>query len=103
MPLRPDQSATHFHGRCMRLKVAKLWSPLLVARPSAGWAFGLTFQNEPIRLALRLAVFAVAFYVAYRFGMSFSQAAASPFWFPDSVLLCALLMTPPRHWWRFIL
>jgi two-component system, LuxR family, sensor kinase FixL len=47
--------------------------------------------------------FVVVFYFGYRYGMSFSQAAASPFWFPDSILLCALLMSPPRRWWIFIL
>jgi PAS domain S-box-containing protein len=106
MSLRPDQSVHAFMmAGAMRLKVAKLWSPFVVAQDHvpAGRPFGLTFQNEPMLLALQLAVFAVAFYIAYRFGMSFSQAAASPFWFPDSVLLCALLMAPPRSWWLFIL
>ena len=49
------------------------------------------------------AFFWVAFYVAYHYAMSFSQVCAAPFWFPDSVLLCALLLTPPRFWWVFIL
>jgi PAS domain S-box-containing protein len=35
--------------------------------------------------------------------MSFSQASASPFWFPDAVLLCALLVTQPRRWPLYIL
>jgi PAS domain S-box-containing protein len=35
--------------------------------------------------------------------MSFSQATASHFWFPESVLLCALLLTPRRSWWMFVL
>jgi PAS domain S-box-containing protein len=48
-------------------------------------------------------LFELAFYFAYRYGMSFSNACASPFWFPDSVLLCALLLTPPRRWWLLIL
>ena len=48
-------------------------------------------------------LFEAAFYIAYRYGMSFSQTCASPFWFPDSVLLCALLLSPPRRWWIFIL
>src|SRR5262245_47506568 len=48
-------------------------------------------------------LFQIAFYIAYRFGMSFSQALPSPFWFPDSVLLCALLRAKPRYWWLFIL
>lgn len=55
------------------------------------------------REALSLAVFCGAFYLAYRYGMSFSQASASPFWFPDSVLLCALLVTQPRRWPLYIL
>jgi len=48
-------------------------------------------------------LFLTAYFFAYRFGMSFSEATASPFWFPDSVLLCALLLSPPSRWWLFIL
>ena len=48
-------------------------------------------------------LFVAAFYFAYRYAMSFSQAAASPFWFPDSILLCALLLVPPGRWWMFVL
>jgi two-component system sensor histidine kinase UhpB len=29
-------------------------------------------------------------------------AVPSPFWLPDSVLLCALLLTPARDWWIFV-
>lgn len=47
--------------------------------------------------------FEAAFYVAFLYGMSFSRACASPFWFPDTVLLCALLLSRPRHWWIYIL
>ena len=47
--------------------------------------------------------FELAFYVAYRIGMGFSQVSAAPFWFPDSVLLCALLLTQPRRWWWYVL
>jgi signal transduction histidine kinase len=55
-----------------------------------------------LRLALAFCLFELAFYVAYRYAMAFSQASASPFWFPDSVLLCALLLTRPRHWWLVV-
>lgn len=48
-------------------------------------------------------LFITAYYLAYAYGMSFSQASASPFWFPDSILLCALLYTPSRRWWIFAL
>ena len=71
------------------------WS--VVGHP-ANWA-GATWMRNTCAIAL----FAGAYYLAYRYGMSFSQAAASPFWFPDSVLLCALLFTPPSRWWLFIL
>lgn len=50
-----------------------------------------------------LCLYEAVYYFAYRFGMSFSQASAAPFWFPDAVLLCALLMSPPRLWWLLVL
>src|SRR6516165_7411957 len=56
-----------------------------------------------LRNALELCLFGAAFYFAYRYGMSFSHAMASPFWFPDSVLLCALLLVRPGRWWVIIL
>ena len=52
---------------------------------------------------LAFVVFEAAFFVAYSCAMSFSQSVASPFWFPDSVLLCALLLTRPRVWGVFLL
>ena len=55
------------------------------------------------RTAGAVLFFGIAFYLAYRFGMSFSQARPSPIWFPDAVLLCALLLTPSRLWPMFIL
>jgi signal transduction histidine kinase len=59
------------------------------------------FSIDPQWLGSRVlafVVFEVTFYLAYRYAMSFSQAVASPFWFPDSILLCALLLTRPRYW-----
>jgi len=52
--------------------------------------------------AAELGAFLVAYYVAYMFGMSFSDASSAPFWFPDSVLLCALLVVRPSRWWLYI-
>ena len=60
-------------------------------------------SRASVRALLAFCLFEVTFYFAYRYGMSFSQAFASPFWFPDSVLLCALLLSRPQHWWIFIL
>ena len=38
-------------------------------------------------------VFQLAYFIAYRHAMSLGNATASPFWYPDAVLLCALLVT----------
>ena len=50
------------------------------------------------RSLLAFCCFEIAYFFAYQYGMSFSQAIASPFWFPDSVLLCAFLRARPRWW-----
>src|SRR5215467_904347 len=56
--------------------------------------------NRPV---LGFLLFETAFYFAYQYGRSFSPSFASPFWFPDSILLSALLATHPRRWWIFLL
>jgi PAS domain S-box-containing protein len=56
-----------------------------------------------LKNVLGFCLFGVAFFFAYRYGMSFSYETSSPFWFPDSVLLCALLLVRPRWWWLFVL
>ena len=56
-----------------------------------------------VRAVAAFVIYEVSFYLAYRYGSSFSELVASPFWFPDSVLLCALLLTPTRWWWAFVL
>jgi two-component system, LuxR family, sensor kinase FixL len=66
-------------------------------------AAGTTTRASAVRDLLQLGVFCIAFYVAYRYGMAFSQVSASPFWFPDSVLLCTLLITPSRRWIIYVL
>ncbi|HEX5000604.1 MAG TPA: MASE1 domain-containing protein, partial [Terriglobia bacterium] len=52
---------------------------------------------------LRFGLFEITFFVAYRFGMSFTQSLASPLWFPDAVLLCVLLGSRSGVWWIYIL
>jgi signal transduction histidine kinase len=52
--------------------------------------------------ALRFLLFLPAYWIAYRFGSLFSQTAAAPLWFPDSVLLCWLLSTPSKQWWVYL-
>jgi PAS domain S-box-containing protein len=78
------------------------------------WGLGADDRNQPLlhkwervpaiaRLLAGLCFFEVVFYVAYKYGMAFSPSFGAPFWFPDSVLLCTLLLTSPRHWWIFLL
>src|SRR6185369_4759799 len=59
-------------------------------------------NRAQFRAVVGFCLFELAFYFAYRYGMAFSQACASPFWFPVSILLCALLLNPPKRWWLFI-
>ena len=48
-------------------------------------------------------LFAVAFIVAYRYATFFSFNSPAPLWFPDSVLLCALVVSSRRQWWLYLL
>ncbi len=59
--------------------------------------------STPVRNALAFGLFLLVYFASYRYAMAFSQTVAAPFWFPDSVLLCALLCTPRRWWWLLLL
>jgi two-component system sensor kinase FixL len=48
-------------------------------------------------------VFGLVYYIAYRHAMSLGQETASPFWYPDAVLLSALLVTRQNKWWMYLL
>jgi integral membrane sensor domain MASE1 len=48
-------------------------------------------------------IFGIAYAVAFRYGSHFSETTPAPLWFPDSVLLCALLFAPKRLWLWFLL
>jgi two-component system sensor kinase FixL len=76
-------------------------------RPVRGWTGspsgpGLNFASRSRELAYFL-VFELAYYVAYRHAMSLGNGTASPFWYPDAVLLCALLVTRQKNWWMYLL
>jgi len=71
--------------------VVARWSPWTVIKPVA------------LRNVLGFSAFVLAYGIAYHFGMSFDPAVSAPFWFPDSVLLCALLCTRTRWWWLLLL
>src|SRR5205823_11531629 len=48
-------------------------------------------------------LFEAVFFFSFKYAMAFSQAVPAPFWFPDAVLVFALLITPPRHWWLYFI
>src|SRR5262249_14890504 len=50
-----------------------------------------------------LAIFWVGYFVACKYSRFFSVSSAAPLWFPDSVLLCALLLTPKKRWVWYLL
>lgn len=49
-----------------------------------------------------IALFALAYLAAYGYSSYFAQNVAAPLWFPDSVLLCALLLVPTEKWWFYL-
>jgi PAS domain S-box-containing protein len=70
---------------------------------TAPWSPWTAIRSRPARVVLGSGAFLLAYAVAYHFGMAFSPSVSAPFWFPDSVLLCALLCTPARWWWLLLL
>lgn len=56
-----------------------------------------------LRYLASLCLFAAVYYLAFRGGMAFTAPFSAPLWFPDSIMLCALLLTPARKWWLFLL
>ena len=75
------------NGTGVESTVVGSWSPWAGIRPAA------------LRNVLGAGAFVLAYAIAYHYGMSFSSTVVAPFWFPDSVLLCALLSTRSRWWW----
>jgi signal transduction histidine kinase len=59
-------------------------------------------RHTLLRNVLAFCLFGIAFAFAYHYGMSFGHATSAPFWIPDSILLCALLLARPR-WWAALL
>src|SRR5437899_2046313 len=60
-------------------------------------------QTLWVRNLAAFGVFQGAYLLSYIYGMRFDRSEASPFWFPDSILLCALLISRRRIWWALLL
>jgi PAS domain S-box-containing protein len=67
------------------------------------WWIALSNRHKYLPLAVGLCIFAIAYYLAFKFSVDPATQVPSPFWFPNSVLLCALLRSRPRHWWLILL
>src|SRR5262245_25528975 len=50
-----------------------------------------------------IVLFEIAYLLAYRLGMGFPQDLAAPFWFPDAILLCTLLLRRSNEWLLYVL
>jgi two-component system sensor kinase FixL len=68
--------------------------------PSGGNWKNFSFRSRDVGYFL---VFGLVYYIAYRHAMSLGQETASPFWYPDAVLLSTLLVTRQSKWWMYLL
>src|SRR5688572_29349996 len=75
-----------------------LWNQIVFSRGDR-----TTVLSPRFGTVLGFVAFAIAYSFAFRFGTSFGPGLASPFWFPDAILLCALLKSRRELWWLFIL
>src|SRR3954463_4131897 len=59
--------------------------------------------NLFLRESLKIVLFAAAYLVSYGCSRYFSQRTGTRLWFPDSILLCTLLLVPRKKWWLYVL
>ena len=62
---------------------------------------GLSYVSR-LRPSVGFLVFVTTFLITYRYSMSLSARAGAPFWLPDSVLLCALLLSRRSAWFLYL-
>jgi PAS domain S-box-containing protein len=67
------------------------------------WRTGLSRCHKTLIPAAGLCIFAVAYYLAFKFSVDQATKVPSPFWLPNCFLLCALLRTHPKNWWLILL
>jgi PAS domain S-box-containing protein len=68
-----------------------------------GWSTALSRRHKHFQLAVSLCIFTAAYFLAFKFSADSTNQVTSSSWLPDSVLLCALLRSRPRHWWMILL
>src|SRR5262249_39969460 len=65
-----------------------------------GWRSSL---SATWKQSLPLALFGIGYFIACRYSQFFNVSSAAPLWLPDSVLLCAFLLTPRKQWISYVL
>src|SRR5262245_3120376 len=69
---------------------------------AAPWSPWVAIRPRLVRNLLGFCAFELVYLVAYQSGQAFSPRVAAPFWFPDAVLLVALLSTRTSSWWLLL-
>ena len=59
-------------------------------------------NSTHLRFLLSFLIFELSFLIAYRYAMGVNPRTGAPFWLPDSVLLCVLLLSRPRTWFIYL-
>src|SRR6516164_134997 len=61
--------------------------------------------HEIVPIAMTALLVGISYYVGTRIGFAWTPAGQpnSTFWPPNAILLAALLLTPRRAWWTFLL
>jgi PAS domain S-box-containing protein len=73
-------------------------------KPALPRSFGaIGSYSANLRAAFGFLAFLVAYWFGFRYGILFGPASASPFWFPDAILFCALLKSRRDLWWLYVL
>ena len=76
--------------------------PISQTWPRSRLGFSWRFDSGRLYRLRNLVIFELAFFIAYKTAMSMAPRTGSPFWLPDAVLLCALVLSPPRTWWIYL-
>jgi len=63
------------------------------------WWAGLASRHRHFELGAGIVLFSLIYFAAFAADV---PTGPSPFWIPDSILLCTLLRAPPRTWWIFL-
>ena len=77
------------------VRAAALWPPAI--------SFPASLNSTRSTSVASLLIFELAYFCAYKYAMGLSLQVGAPIWFPDSVLLCALLLSRPPRWWIYVI